>query len=124
MGIGEENWKVKLSLFDVSSPENPIELSKYQLDEYWSEAGSNHHAFLMDEQHQIFFLPAGSSGYVFSYANDTISLIKQVSDISADRALYINDYLYIVGDYKIVVLDENTWEEISSLTLVNYTYLS
>jgi uncharacterized secreted protein with C-terminal beta-propeller domain len=124
LGIGEEDWKVKLSLFDVSSPENPTELSKYQLDDYWSEVGTNHHAFLLDSQHQIFFLPAGSSGYVFSYANDTISLIKQVSDISADRAIYIDDYLYIIGDYKIVVLDENTWEEVSSLTLVNYTYVS
>ncbi len=123
LGIGEEDWKVKLSLFDVSSPENPTELSRYQLDEYWSEALSNHHAFLIDYEHEIFFLPAGSNGYVFSYTNDTIELVKEIEDISADRALYINDYLYIVGDYKVVVLDENTWEEVSSLTLVNYTYL-
>ncbi|MCK4715074.1 MAG: beta-propeller domain-containing protein, partial [Candidatus Aenigmarchaeota archaeon] len=91
--------------------------------EYWSEALSNHHAFLIDYEHEIFFLPAGSSGYVFSYANDTIGLVKEIEGISTDRALYIDDCLYIIGDYKIVVLDENTWEEVSSLTLVNYTFV-
>lgn len=112
IGVGMENSNVKISYFNVSDPANPIEMDKYSLKEYWSEAVNNHHAFLMDSKHGIFFMPGGSGGYVFSYKNDRLSLIKAVSDINPKRAVYINDYLYMVGDSKISVLDENTWQKI------------
>jgi inhibitor of cysteine peptidase len=115
LGIGMENSNVKLSLFDVSSPGNPTEVSHYLLNEYWSEAMSNHHAFLQDSGHKIFFIPGGNGGYIFSYENDNLTLKKAVSGINSERALYIGDYLYIVGSNKIVVLDENSWEQIGSL---------
>jgi len=117
LGIGKENWQVKISLFDVSSPQNPKELDKYILDEGWSEILSTHHAFLLDKKHQIFFLPGGRGGYVFSYKDDKLSLVRAVSQISAKRALYINDYLYIVGDNKIVVLNELNWEKVKELEI-------
>ena len=115
LGIGEENRKVKLSLFDVSSPENPKEITKYQLDDYWSEISSTHHAFLLDKKHEIFFLPGSRGGYIFSYAGDVLKLEKAVSDILARRAVYIEDYLYIIGDEKIVVLDETDWSKVNEL---------
>src|SRR3989344_3727027 len=46
VGVGQENGRVKLSLFDVSDSSNPKEVDKYTLDEYYSEAQNNHHAFL------------------------------------------------------------------------------
>ncbi|MFA6375828.1 MAG: beta-propeller domain-containing protein [Candidatus Paceibacterota bacterium] len=112
IGIGMENSSVKISYFNVSNPANPVEMDKYILDEHWSEAVNNHHAFLMDSQHGIFFMPGGNGGYIFSYKNDRISLIKAVSGIVPKRAVYVNDYLYMVGDGKIVVINENTWENI------------
>ncbi len=115
LGIGKEDSKVKISLFDVSSPENPVETSKYTLSEYWSDILNTHHAFLIDKKHKIFFLPGSKGGYVFSYENDKLKLEKTVSDIRAKRAVYIDDYLYIVGDDKIVVLDENSWERVKEL---------
>ncbi len=115
LGIGKEGSKVKISLFDVSSPENPNEVSKYTLSEYWSDILNTHHAFLLDKKHQIFFLPGSKGGYVFSYTNDQLSLTKAVSGVRARRAIYINDYLYIIGDNELVVLNEIDWERINEL---------
>lgn len=115
LGVGREDNKVKLSLFDVSDPSDPIEIDKYLLDAYWTDVSNNHHAFLQDEKHKIFFLPAGQDGYIFSYTKDSISLTKVVSQISAKRAIFLDDYLYIVGKNELTVLNESDWERVNSL---------
>jgi len=117
LGIGREESKVKVSLFDVVDPEEPSEVAKYTLQEYWSDILNTHHAFLLDSEHQIFFLPGSRGGYVFSYKDDKLEMVKAVSDISAKRAIYINDYLYIIGDNKISVLNEINWEKVKELDL-------
>jgi len=114
LGIGKEGRKVKVSVFDVSSAKNPKEIDRYVLDEYWSDILRTHHAFLIDKKHEIFFLPGNKGGYIFSY-KDGLKLLKAV-DVSALRAIYIGDYLYIIGD-KVVVLDENTWKKVGELEL-------
>lgn len=115
LGIGKEGAYVKLSLFDVSDASNPQELSKYTLDEYWSEILNNHHAFLLDKKHKIFFLPGSKGGYVFNYSQNNLRLEKAVKIQNPKRAIYINDYLYIVGEKEIVVLNENSWERVNSI---------
>ncbi|MFP3908248.1 MAG: beta-propeller domain-containing protein [Archaeoglobaceae archaeon] len=112
LGLGKEDQDVKISLFDVSNPSNPEELDKYILDEYWSDVLQTHHAFLLDQKHGVFFLPAGNNGYIFSY-EDELELEKAVST-PAVRAVYMDDYLYIIGA-EIVVFDENTWEKVNEL---------
>ncbi len=114
LGVGQEGQSVKASLFDVSDANNPREVSKYTLDEYWTEVNQNHHAFLLDTKHKVFFLPGGKGGYVFSYSNATLKLVKAVNLISPKRAVYVNDYLYIVGEQEVKAFDENTWSEISN----------
>jgi len=115
LGIGKEEWKVKISLFAVSDPQKPKEVDKYILDESWSDILETHHAFLQDKKHQIFFLPTPRGGYIFSYQEDKLELKRVVSDILAKRAVYINDYLYIIGENKLVILDEFTWEKINEI---------
>ncbi|MEM5790966.1 MAG: beta-propeller domain-containing protein [Candidatus Aenigmatarchaeota archaeon] len=115
LGIGMDEQKVKVSLFDVSSAENPREIDKYTLSESWSDILRTHHAFLLDSKHKIFFLPGSRGGYVFSYDNDKLELKKVVSEIEARRAIYIEDYLYVIGEDKIVVVDEITWEKINEI---------
>ena len=117
LGIGKEGWKVKISLFDVSDPNNPREIDKYILDEGWSDVLSTHHAFLLDKDHQVFFLPGSRGGYIFSFKDNKLSLVKAVSQVSAKRAIYIEDYLYIVSDNKIVVLNEINWEKVKELEI-------
>jgi uncharacterized secreted protein with C-terminal beta-propeller domain len=115
LGIGKESWQVKISLFDVSSAENPKEIAKYILDEGWSEVLATHHAFLQDPKYEVFFLPGGKGGYIFSYKNEKLALLRAVSGFSIKRALYLNDYLYIIGDEKIIVLNEADWKEVKEL---------
>jgi len=117
LGIGEEDNKVKVSLFDVSDPANPTEIAKYNLDEYWSEISQTHHAFLLDTKHEIFFFPGSKGGYVFSYTGDNLKLEKTVADTQIKRAIYINDYLYVIGEDRLVVLDEKNWEKVGELEL-------
>ena len=119
LGIGREGSKVKMSLFDVSDPTDPIEAAKYMLDEYWSEVQNTHHAFLQDSKHDVFFMPGNRGGYVFSYKDQNLKMVKAVSGIRARRAIYLDDYLYIIGDDKIVVLDETNWERVNELELSN-----
>lgn len=121
LGVGQEESRVKISLFDVGNPENPTEVGKYLLDEFWSEVASNYHAFLLDLRHEVFFLPGSKGGYIFSYEDNVLSLTKAVADISARRAIYINDYMYIIGDNKIVVLNEADWETVSELSFPTFS---
>jgi len=115
LGIGKEGWEVKLSLFDVATPSEPAEVDKYILEESWSDVLETHHAFLIDRKHGIFFLPGREGGYIFSYADKKLALEKAVRAERARRAIYIDDYLYVIADTKIVVLDETTWEKVNEL---------
>ncbi len=115
LGIGKEDNQVKLSLFDVSDPTGPIEASKYTLKEYWSDILDTHHAFLLDDKFEVFFLPGSNGGYIFSYVDDELELVKAVSNLSARRAVFLDDYLYVVGDEGVVVLNETEWEREAEL---------
>jgi len=72
---------------------------------------------LLDKKHEIFFLPGSKGGYVFSYKDDKLSLVKAVSQVSTKRAIYIDDYLYIISDREIIVLNELNWEKINEIEL-------
>lgn len=117
LGIGMESGNVKISLFDVSSPTNPTEKAKYDLKEGWSEVLNNFHAFLLDDKHQIFFLPASNGGYIFSYKDDKLSLVKAISDFAVKRAVYLDDYFYVISENKIAVFDEINWNKVKELEL-------
>lgn len=115
LGIGREGRRVKVSLFDVSSPSRPLELDKLLLEEYWSEILETHHAFLLDPDHEVFFLPASLRGYVLSYREKDLEVVKVVEGRRARRALYLDDYLYVLSEGNLTVLDERTWETAGEL---------
>ncbi len=117
LGIGQEDSNIKLSLFDVSNPSDPQEIDKYSMKEYWSEALNNHHAFLADEKHEVFFMPGSRGGYIFSYEGNKLTMIKAIADYQVQRAVYINDYFYVVGQNTISVYDETRWEKVKELDL-------
>ncbi|KKQ01892.1 MAG: Beta propeller domain protein [Candidatus Roizmanbacteria bacterium GW2011_GWA2_36_23] len=116
LGVGKENQQVKLSLFDVSNASSPQEIDKFLMDEYWSEIIDNPRAFLVDEQFKIFFIPGSKGGYVFSYENNKLSLTKAFEGIQTKRAVYVNNYLYIITEQGIIVVDEKTWDRVKELS--------
>ncbi|MFC7071527.1 beta-propeller domain-containing protein [Halovenus rubra] len=118
LGVGEEDGSVKLSTFDVSDRSDPVEKDVRILDnERFSEANQNHRAFLQDERHGVFFLPASEHSYVFSYENGTLEEKARVNIGPGARAMYVDDYLYVFGSDSVVVLDETTWEVHTRLDL-------
>jgi uncharacterized secreted protein with C-terminal beta-propeller domain len=117
LGIGKEEQKVKLSLFDVSDPTKPTEISKYVLDEYWSDVLSTHHAFLQDSDHQVVFIPGGKGGYILSYKDKTLKLATAIESPGVKRSVYIGDFMYIVSENEISVLDESSWEKVAKLEI-------
>ncbi len=117
LGIGEEDGKVKATVFDVSDPQNPeVETSK-KVDARWSAIERTHHAFLQDPKHEVFFLPTSQGGYVMSY-EDGLSVTRTVNtEGPATRAMYIDDYLYVFGTDGVVVLDQTDWTRTATLDL-------
>jgi inhibitor of cysteine peptidase len=116
LGIGEEDGQVKLVVFDVSDPGNPTIENDRILDARWSAVSEDHHAFLMDRRHGVFFLPAGGEAYVFDYENGSLDVETTVeTDGRVHRTAYVGDYLYVFGDASLTVVDERTWTETSTV---------
>ncbi len=115
LGIGKEGSQVKISLFAVKDANNPREIDKYILDEYYSEVLNNHRAFLADEQNKILFLPGRKGGYIFSYADSKLELKKSIEGQGIKRALYLGDYFYIAGEDYMAVFSQADWQEIKRI---------
>lgn len=116
LGVGREGNGVKLSVFDVRDASRPLEKAKYQLKDSWSEVESNHHAFLRDSENKLFFIPGGEGGYVFSYKDGALSLAKTFAGYGIKRAVYIDNYFYVVSEDTIRVFDMETWSEVKDLS--------
>jgi len=117
LGVGRDGANVKLSIFDVRDPTQPTEAAQYQLADSWSVIEQTHHAFLHDQKFKAFFLPASRGGYVFTYTDNSLTLSKAVPASRAKRAVYINDYLFIITETNVVVLREGSWEIQKELAL-------
>ena len=113
LGVGEQDGKVKLVVFDVSDPADPTIAESRVLDARWSAVARSHHAFLLDPRHEVFFLPTETGGQVFDYDLDRVTRI----DVrNPRRAVYVGDHLYVAGD-DMVVVDERTWERVTRVDL-------
>lgn len=125
IGIGkDEQNRLKVSLFDVKDVSSPKEISKYSLNEYWSEALYNHHAFLWDSEKEVLVLPAGNHAFVLEVTENGIKMLKDEvhKDYGVLRAIYINDYLYTFSNYEIHVIDQKTWKTVNTINLPKYDY--
>jgi inhibitor of cysteine peptidase len=125
IGIGkDDDRRLKISLFDISNLENPKEIDKYKLKEWWSPALRDYHAFLWDEKYKIFFLPVYKHAYVFKVEDNKIEMVKDDEHNSyVLRALFINNYLYTFSQTEMHILDENSWELIKKIEFDNLPYV-
>jgi uncharacterized secreted protein with C-terminal beta-propeller domain len=102
IGIGRDEEKIKISLFDVTDLNKPVELSKYEIvnneeNWHWSQSSAlyEHKAFLFDKSKNLLVIPVGDyykeSAYVF---NVTVELGIKLKGI-------------ITHDYKFDIEEEN-----------------
>ncbi|MCP8321883.1 MAG: beta-propeller domain-containing protein, partial [archaeon] len=128
IGVGMEEGKVKLSLFDVTNVNAPIEKAKFVVQGDWSNTPVlyDHKAFLFDRSKQLLALPVSISwfdvisneykgfwqgAYVFNLSLEQGFTLKGnithqsdaqfESNIEVKRMLYIENVLYTVSDEKI-----------------------
>ncbi|MBW9220787.1 beta-propeller domain-containing protein, partial [Methanothermococcus sp. SCGC AD-155-M21] len=120
IGIGkEDNGKLKVSLFDVGDVSNPLEIDKYILPEYWSHALYNPHAFLWDKDNRILVIPANNYGYVFKIDDNKITLkMNDKHKTRVLRSLYINNYLYILSNNEIHIINMDNWKIVNKIDLL------
>ncbi len=111
LGIGEEDGRVKATVFDASEPADPVVQDDIHLEARFSAVRETHHAFTIDRRHGVFFLPAGDRGVVVDYTDDGLSVETSVATRGGppQRARYVGDYLYVFGRSELVVLDETDW---------------
>ncbi len=112
LGLGEENFKLKAVIFDVSDASDPVVEESMIVDSYSSEVNWDHHAFTIDPVHEIFFVPGSGKGYIFDYG-DGLEKLETVDIDSPRRARYVNDYLYVFGEREVVVLNEEDWSVVN-----------
>ncbi len=142
IGIGTEDGKVKLSMFDVSNFTNPREVDKYIIDSLYSytEVGSDHKALLFDKELGLMVFPVSMSiptgrewlywqgAFVFDVTlEDGFSLrgtITQQDDLSSSnwqktirRSLYIDDVLYTISEKMVKMSSLDTLETLGTIEL-------
>lgn len=113
IGIGRDGGKVKISLFDVSDMSNPVELSKYEIENDetgwgWTQSSAlyEHKAFLFDKEKNLLVMPVGDyskqSAYVFDVSIDGGIKLKGTvtpnhedqSEQEDDETIYYYNYDY------------------------------
>jgi len=141
--IGTRQGGLKLSLFDVSDPRNPIEMQSFILGDSgsYAEVLYNHKALMLDSKDQTFAFDAslsenqssGTSSYfsgavVLSWSDNGFSLNGKIpaADSSGEnmyycygsnRLCYIGDVLYYVQGCAVRAFDLQTLTPLGKLTL-------
>lgn len=140
IGVGREDSKVKISLFDVTDPTMPVEIDNYTTEENgYSAALYDHKAVLYDAERNRLVIPfnhyeevwnANSSindwqyhteVLVFEISIDSgISLfgkVDQASNSDVQRSLYIDDALYTISGLDI---QANSYVDLSFIKSLPY----
>lgn len=115
--VSKDGWKTKLSLFDVSLAAAPKLLDEYLLNDYWADISDKYKSFAFDSWNNLIFAPSAKGGYIFDMTNDKFALKKTISGISPMRVLHSNDYLYLISNQQIVVVDETSLAKVSIINV-------
>lgn len=140
IGIGMDEGKVKISLFDVSNVSDP----KEKVPPYKTDEGSNsivlddHKAFLFDKSRNLLVMPiteykdyGWQGAYVFNITIEQIELRGIITHMENDtgdvrsyyysnyvvRSLYIDDVLYTISASKVKMNNLETLAEINEIEL-------
>jgi uncharacterized secreted protein with C-terminal beta-propeller domain len=110
---GTNTWTgtdgMKLVMFDISDKSNVSAKSVLNIDADWSEALYNHKAILVDYEKNIIGFPAGNGYNIYGWTADRGFFLRgriETGDWGMGmRGLYIGDYVYVVSDGKLTVLN-------------------
>jgi len=119
IGIGLEGWDLKISLFNVTDPTNPVEVSTIRVKDAYSPVFADHHAFTIDPVYERAYIPVPklldatleASGVIaVSYSNYTLRVVKILEHPGAVRTVYVGGKLYTASDVEVRVYDRSSLE--------------
>ena len=141
LGIGQEESRVKLSMFDISNKEDVTENDKFIIENsFYSSANNNHKATLISKEKNLigfanvcieernYYSMARLSYKIFGYENGAfvekadISLPFSESErdlyqmCNLTRGLYIGDYLYIISPNNCAVYSLTDFESVVAIS--------
>lgn len=153
LGIGREadttgrSQGLKISLFDISDFNNPIELDKYVVESEWSysEAEYEHKAVLFDDKRDLLVIPTTYSehrgndwqywqgAFAFTVTDKDISLKGKISHSTKNekieeyyggygyvqRSLFMDDVLYTISN---LMIKANKIEDLSLVSEVDLPF--
>ncbi len=133
---GVTTTNMKMSMFDVSDVENPKEIFSVDIgDSYaYSNITYNHKVLLYSKSRNLIGFPVtireyssrrDRNGFMLFKIDLTNNKFEKYGEIlqeidyrtNIDRAIYIDDILYTLSNYKIISYDLNTFEKIKELDL-------
>jgi len=147
IGLGKQDSNLKLSLFDVTNVNAPMETAQYIVEGNWSDSAAlwDHKAFLFDGSKQLLALPVSiwwthvendtyyvencwQGAYVFDVSlEQSFTLRGRITHANTTdpydfgfevkRILYIDRVLYTVSDKTIQMHDLDTLEFVNELKL-------
>jgi Secreted protein containing C-terminal beta-propeller domain distantly related to WD-40 repeats len=75
---------------------------------------------MIDRRHEVFVLPAGNTARIVDYAGGELDVVREVTaEAEVTRARYVDDYLYVFAGGEVIVLDQTTWEQTTTLSVGN-----
>ncbi|MCJ2533553.1 MAG: beta-propeller domain-containing protein, partial [Candidatus Thermoplasmatota archaeon] len=125
LGIGRLDSQVKLSLFDVSNPVNPVEQDSYVVAEYsWSIAGYDHKSVLFDLERELLVIPMTT--YDYSYVNGSYDYWSgaYVFRISIDEGISLRGMIQHEGYESYNSVERSLYIECSLYTLSRTSLLA
>lgn len=125
--VGFRDVGLKVSLFDVSDPANPIEIDKLSLGEGYAEISYNPRALMADRSRSLYGFTLERWSNMSSYAamllkveGNRLSVAAELSDGGKDiwysgRLCYIGNTLYLVGQGGVISYAYDTFEYLNKL---------
>ena len=133
---GTTNANMKMSMFDVSDLENPLEIFSVDIgDDYaYSEITNNHKVLFYKKSENLIGFPVNVNNYNYSeYKNGFVVfridlennqfeeygkiLNEQYYKTNIKRVIYIEDILYTLSNSQIISYNLNTFEKIDEVEL-------
>ena len=133
--VGFRDVGMKLSLFDVSNPYDPLEIDVLRLGEGWAEVSGNPRALMTDPSRGLYGFTLETWNNVFTverYNNHSAALLIRVENnrlsvaASLDvgqhfytwnsRLCFIGDTLYLTHEQGVRAFDYNTFLPLGTLT--------
>jgi inhibitor of cysteine peptidase len=100
---------MKLTMFDTTDKTNVTVKNSLKLDTGWSSALYNHKAILISPEKGLVAFPADSGYDIYSYSDEAgfrkLARVDSVEWSADSRGLYIGDFVYIVDQTSVSVLD-------------------